>query len=189
MGKQSRKEHRANQAVLRNVRIAPRKARMVADLVRSKPVGEALSVLQFTAKKASNNQEKVKNSKSQKSFILRSEFLLLRRFSFQGRNSQNVQMRSAHFEILSNPRCQEIGPTRRGCHFQGSQSTAEGPKKKFPNETDRYYFFSPYTSTNRLRPSICLESKCITIIPHSGPCFNCFSDAHSRPENGSQCDR
>jgi large subunit ribosomal protein L22 len=34
------------------VRIAPRKARLVADLIRGRNVGEALSVLDFTPKKA-----------------------------------------------------------------------------------------------------------------------------------------
>lgn len=62
MGKESRKQHSANRAILRNVRIAPRKARIVVDLVRSKPVGEALSILQFTTKKASPMVSKLINS-------------------------------------------------------------------------------------------------------------------------------
>lgn len=52
MSKPSKKEHRANRAVLSNVRVAPNKARVVADLIRNKPVQEALSILQFTPKKA-----------------------------------------------------------------------------------------------------------------------------------------
>lgn len=52
MGKESRKEHRANQATLRMVRIAPRKVRLVVDLIRGKSVDEALSILQFTQKRA-----------------------------------------------------------------------------------------------------------------------------------------
>ena len=36
----------------RFARIAPRKARLVVDLVRGKPVGEALNVLDYTPKKA-----------------------------------------------------------------------------------------------------------------------------------------
>lgn len=52
MSKQSRKTHQANRAVLRNVRISPRKARIVVDLIRNKSVDEAASILQFTAKKA-----------------------------------------------------------------------------------------------------------------------------------------
>lgn len=40
-------------AVARYVRIAPQKARVVVDLVRGRPVDEALSVLKFTPKVAS----------------------------------------------------------------------------------------------------------------------------------------
>jgi large subunit ribosomal protein L22 len=52
MGKESRKSNHANRAIARGVRIAPRKARIVADLVRNKPVDEALNILMFTPKKA-----------------------------------------------------------------------------------------------------------------------------------------
>lgn len=51
MGK-NKKGHRANTATARNVRIAPNKARPVIDLVREKPILEALDILQFTQKKA-----------------------------------------------------------------------------------------------------------------------------------------
>lgn len=40
-------------AQLRYLRIAPRKVGIVADLVRGKPVGQALAVLKFTPKAAS----------------------------------------------------------------------------------------------------------------------------------------
>ncbi|MBE0617588.1 MAG: 50S ribosomal protein L22 [Proteobacteria bacterium] len=40
-------------ATLRYLRIAPRKVRLVADLVRGKPVQDALSALRFTPKSAS----------------------------------------------------------------------------------------------------------------------------------------
>lgn len=52
MGKAKQREHRANTATARSVRISPRKARVVVDLVRNKPIVEALDVLQFTQKKA-----------------------------------------------------------------------------------------------------------------------------------------
>lgn len=51
MGK-NKQGHRANTAKARNVRIAPQKARPVIDLVRNKPILEALDILQFTQKKA-----------------------------------------------------------------------------------------------------------------------------------------
>ncbi|TXD35096.1 50S ribosomal protein L22 [Lujinxingia vulgaris] len=52
MSKPKQKTHRANQASAQNIRIAPRKARIVVDLVRNRPVEEALQILQFTPKKA-----------------------------------------------------------------------------------------------------------------------------------------
>ncbi len=52
MGKPSKKQHNANRAIAGSVRIAPRKARLVVDLVRHKPVDEALDILRFTAKRA-----------------------------------------------------------------------------------------------------------------------------------------
>jgi|TARA_B100000530_G_scaffold293414_1_gene210947 large subunit ribosomal protein L22 len=40
-----------SQAKLRLARVSPRKARLVADLIRGREVGEALEILQFTRKK------------------------------------------------------------------------------------------------------------------------------------------
>lgn len=41
-------------AKLKNARISPQKCRLVADLVRGKPVGQALSTLRFTPKKGAD---------------------------------------------------------------------------------------------------------------------------------------
>jgi large subunit ribosomal protein L22 len=49
-------------AQARFVRIAPRKARIVMDLIRGKNVGEAFSILRFVPKKASGIIEKVVQS-------------------------------------------------------------------------------------------------------------------------------
>ncbi|WP_078415009.1 50S ribosomal protein L22 [Priestia abyssalis] len=49
-------------AVARTVRIAPRKVRLVVDLIRGKQVGEAVSVLRLTNKAASPVVEKVLKS-------------------------------------------------------------------------------------------------------------------------------
>lgn len=46
-------------AVARTVRIAPRKARLVIDLIRGKQVGEAISILKFTPRAGSPIIEKV----------------------------------------------------------------------------------------------------------------------------------
>lgn len=49
-------------AKLRYTRISPQKARLVADQVRGLPVGRALQVLEFSAKKASRIIKKVLDS-------------------------------------------------------------------------------------------------------------------------------
>ena len=49
-------------AVARTVRIAPRKARLVVDLIRGKQVNEALAILKHTPKAASPIVEKVLKS-------------------------------------------------------------------------------------------------------------------------------
>jgi large subunit ribosomal protein L22 len=49
-------------AVGRFIRVSPRKARLVADLVRGKSVGEALSILQYSPQAAARLIEKVLRS-------------------------------------------------------------------------------------------------------------------------------
>ncbi|GEL78063.1 50S ribosomal protein L22 [Tenuibacillus multivorans] len=49
-------------AVAKTVRIAPRKARLVIDLIRGKEVGEAFAILAHTNRAASPNVEKVLKS-------------------------------------------------------------------------------------------------------------------------------
>jgi large subunit ribosomal protein L22 len=49
-------------AKLRHLRIAPRKVRVVADLVRGQPVGKALNVLAFTTKAAARPLAKLLRS-------------------------------------------------------------------------------------------------------------------------------
>ncbi len=49
-------------AVAKHVRIAPRKAGLVVDLIRGKDIGEAISILKMTPKAASPIVEKVLNS-------------------------------------------------------------------------------------------------------------------------------
>lgn len=49
-------------AVARTVRIAPRKARLVLDLIRGKQVGEAVAILKLTPKASSPIIEKVLKS-------------------------------------------------------------------------------------------------------------------------------
>jgi large subunit ribosomal protein L22 len=49
-------------AILRHARISPQKCRLVADLVRGQPVGNALAVLAFTPKKGAMIVRKVLES-------------------------------------------------------------------------------------------------------------------------------
>ncbi|MBC7105832.1 MAG: 50S ribosomal protein L22, partial [Firmicutes bacterium] len=49
-------------AVARYVRISPRKARLVVDLIRGKPVQEALAILRYTPHRASRVVAKVVRS-------------------------------------------------------------------------------------------------------------------------------
>lgn len=50
------------QAVLKFVRLSPQKGRLVADLVRGKPVGEALNILKFSQQRAAGIIKKVLES-------------------------------------------------------------------------------------------------------------------------------
>ncbi len=49
-------------AKLRYARLSPQKGRLIADMVRGKPVGEALQVLSFTPKKGAQVMRKVLES-------------------------------------------------------------------------------------------------------------------------------
>jgi len=49
-------------AILRHARISPQKCRLVADLVRGKPVGLAISTLRYTPKKGAELVRKVLES-------------------------------------------------------------------------------------------------------------------------------
>ncbi|NLN29503.1 MAG: 50S ribosomal protein L22 [Firmicutes bacterium] len=51
-----------SRAVAKHVRISPRRARQVVDLVRGKPVGEALNILRFMPNKAATPVYKVVES-------------------------------------------------------------------------------------------------------------------------------
>lgn len=46
-------------AMIKNVRISPRKARVIANLVRGRKIGEAMAILRYTTKKASRIIEKL----------------------------------------------------------------------------------------------------------------------------------
>ncbi|MEW6572444.1 MAG: 50S ribosomal protein L22 [Bacillota bacterium] len=56
------KSVKESKATAKYLRVAPRKARQVVDLIRGKEIGEALSVLRFTPQKAAKLVEKVVRS-------------------------------------------------------------------------------------------------------------------------------
>ena len=49
-------------AILRHTRTAPRKARLVAELIRGKNVNDAINILQFTPKRAARKLQKLLKS-------------------------------------------------------------------------------------------------------------------------------
>ena len=49
-------------ALLRHTRTAPRKARLIAGLIRGKGVGDAINILQFTRRRASDTFQKLLKS-------------------------------------------------------------------------------------------------------------------------------
>lgn len=51
-----------SKAILRSARVSPRKARLVADLVRGRDVSEAIEMLQFTQKKSAPMIQKLVES-------------------------------------------------------------------------------------------------------------------------------
>lgn len=102
-------------AVARYVRIAPRKARLVIDLIRGKSVGEALAILKFTPRAASPIIEKVLKSavaNAEHNYNLSSENLIvskalvdegptMKRFRprAQGRASR-INKRTSHITLV-----------------------------------------------------------------------------------------
>lgn len=62
MASLSYREQDAVRAHLKRVRLSPRKARLVADQIRNKPVGHALDTLKFSTKKAAFIMHKLLNS-------------------------------------------------------------------------------------------------------------------------------
>ena len=58
----ARAESRSNTATLRGLRVAPRKVRLLIDMIREKPVDEALDMLRFSNKGASKTIYKLLDS-------------------------------------------------------------------------------------------------------------------------------
>ena len=77
-------------AEARTVRIAPRKARLVVDLIRGKSVAEALAILQFTPRAASPIVEKVLSQLLQ--MLNTTTILKVQTFTYQKHTLTKVQL-------------------------------------------------------------------------------------------------
>ncbi|TMN22384.1 50S ribosomal protein L22 [Lentibacillus cibarius] len=102
-------------AVAKSVRIAPRKVRLVIDLIRGKEIGEAIAILRHTQRGASPVVEKVLNSavaNAEHNYEMEADNLMiseafvdegvtLKRFRprAQGRASQ-INKRTSHVTIV-----------------------------------------------------------------------------------------
>jgi len=65
MGKEKNKRRELDneaKVILRNVRVSPQKLNLVAQMIRKQPVSKALSILQFSKRRISNDVEKALRS-------------------------------------------------------------------------------------------------------------------------------
>ncbi len=109
-------------AILRFVRVAPRKARLVVDLIRGKQVGEALGILRFVPNHASRIVEKVLRSAianaEQKEIGDVDDLWVSRAYVDQGMTLKRIQPRSmgrsnpihkrtSHITLVVSPKTEE----------------------------------------------------------------------------------
>jgi len=99
-------------AVAKYVRIAPRKVRIVADLIRGKGVDEALSILKYTSKAASSILTKVVSSaaaNAENNFDMnRSDLIITETFIDQGPTLKRVRPRARGQAFRINKRTSHI---------------------------------------------------------------------------------
>jgi len=114
-------------AILRFVRVAPRKARMVVDLIRGQQVAEAFNILKFTPRSASRVVEKVLKSAVANAENLeigdpddlwvRQVFVdggpILKRFNARSMGRANpIKKRTSHITVGVSPRVAGDGKAR-----------------------------------------------------------------------------
>ena len=91
-------------AEARTVRIAPRKARLVVDLIRGKSVAEALAILQFTPRAASPIVEKVLKSAIANAYVSEAyvnEGATLKRFRPRAKGMASpINKRTSHVVVV-----------------------------------------------------------------------------------------
>ncbi|MBU1015063.1 50S ribosomal protein L22 [Patescibacteria group bacterium] len=88
-------------AHLRHLRIAPRKVRLVADLVRGKKVGEAQAILRFTRKRAADSILKLLNS-------------AVANAKNRGEQGTDASWRISHMTVDEGPKLKRFLPRARG---------------------------------------------------------------------------
>ena len=94
-------------AVARYVRIAPRKARAVVDLIRNKPVDKALEILQFTKRAAAYDVSKVLRSaiaNAENNNGLRGDDLYVKACYVDEGSASRINKRTSHITVIVAPR-------------------------------------------------------------------------------------
>ena len=102
-------------AILRYARISPRKVSIVMDLIRNKPLDEALAILQYTPKAACEPLLKLVNSAAanaenncdlnRKELVVKAALVspgpIIKRFRAKARGSAGrIRKRTSHLEII-----------------------------------------------------------------------------------------
>ena len=108
------------QAISRNIRISPRKVRIVANLIRGKKAGEAISILQNTPKAASKIIEKC-----------------LRSAMANAENNNNMNIDNLYISTIfvdAGPIMKRVHPRSRGQAFGIMKRTSTLTVKVFEKE-------------------------------------------------------
>ena len=88
-------------AIAKHVRIAPRKIRIVADLVRGKNVSEAMAILKFTPKVGSKVVEKVIRSAAANAEIFVDQDSTMKRIHPRSRGQAfKILKKSSHVTVV-----------------------------------------------------------------------------------------
>jgi len=134
-------------AKLNWLRIAPRKVRLVADLIRKKPVGEALTLLAFTTKKAAQPLMKLLKSaiaNAENSFQLDSNSLYVSQLKVdegpklkRGRPRARgmvgpIEKKTSHITLVL--KGEKIKQEKREIEIKEKEKLKEKPKKKIKRE-------------------------------------------------------
>jgi large subunit ribosomal protein L22 len=114
------------QAILRNVRVSPRKLNLVAGLIRNRSAADAVATLTFSKRRIANDVRKalesaIANAENNhqldvdRLFVSRAEVgksVVMRRFQARGRGkAARVEKWFSHLKIVVAERAQETAPT------------------------------------------------------------------------------